>query len=367
MSDTAPVLRFPSLRELSHARPFDAPFPFRERAALAKRLASEMHDRFCGKGIDRLLRELPSDVANGVWVLLGCWETHLVRILFGDLDHRLHLRSIEDIEALVDAVDDREAVMGCSGFSAPPLLHADETDGMLQDLGFLLRESPPTTQEAETLRRINGLIEGLREADECRRREEERKWDRFFRVAFLGDPLEANEPVAPAPTSRRPPERIYLLGPIVKATWRAMRRLPGEAPDQQPTSVDDFLHLVGNWIKQARKALPAPSAARVTGPTPAEIPDKADPGTDGPRLRVNLPCLELWLDGNRLDVQSEQALRWVAALATRVNQWVSSEDLVEIDPELIDVRTERLKALLPERVQRLIESKRARGSRLKLA
>ena len=84
------------------------------------------------------------------------------------------------------------------------------------------------------------------------------------------------------------------------------------------------------------------------------------------RLTVNLKSRMLTLDGIDYNVASILALRWISALEGRAPEWVSSAELVDIDSELMNRRTDKLKRFLPPEVLELIESKPAIGSRIQL-
>ena len=64
---------------------------------------------------------------------------------------------------------------------------------------------------------------------------------------------------------------------------------------------------------------------------------------------------------------SEGVARWLKVLTDRPGSWVSGSELEGIDTELIGARTDRLYRQLPGAIQKLIETKRGRGSRLMVA
>jgi hypothetical protein len=93
----------------------------------------------------------------------------------------------------------------------------------------------------------------------------------------------------------------------------------------------------------------------------------APPPPKPPRLKVDLACKTLTLDGTANDVPSVQALRWVKVLADHPGEWVSGPDLPTHDQDLDGVRTDRLKKHLPTEVLSLLDSEPGKGSRLRLA
>lgn len=84
------------------------------------------------------------------------------------------------------------------------------------------------------------------------------------------------------------------------------------------------------------------------------------------RLRVDIACQKVTLDGKSFDVSSPQALRWLKVLADRPSEWISSDNLKEYEPELLGVRTDRLKKHFPPEILSLIDSETGKGSRLRL-
>jgi hypothetical protein len=84
------------------------------------------------------------------------------------------------------------------------------------------------------------------------------------------------------------------------------------------------------------------------------------------RIAVDLDRKTVTVDGAEIDVPSEQALRWVAALSRRPGCWIPSRALRRLDDELYGVRTDKLTHYLPEAVSTLIESQPGVGSRLVL-
>jgi hypothetical protein len=83
-------------------------------------------------------------------------------------------------------------------------------------------------------------------------------------------------------------------------------------------------------------------------------------------LTVDLDSKRLTLDGVPYDVSSERALRWVKILADNSPAWISSSELSSYDPDLTDVRSDRIKKYLPPEVRNLIDLRRGAGSRLDL-
>lgn len=86
-----------------------------------------------------------------------------------------------------------------------------------------------------------------------------------------------------------------------------------------------------------------------------------------PQLLIDVDCGTATLNGERFDIPSKAALRWLRILAHNPGQWFSSKDLEAHDCELVDVRTDRLRSYLPEEIGRLVDSQTGRGSRLRLA
>lgn len=84
------------------------------------------------------------------------------------------------------------------------------------------------------------------------------------------------------------------------------------------------------------------------------------------RLTVNLPKKQITLDGKEYDVRSDNALRWVRALARHPGDWVSGADLKEHDQELDGVRTDKQRRYLPAEILGLIDSETGKGSRIRL-
>lgn len=83
-------------------------------------------------------------------------------------------------------------------------------------------------------------------------------------------------------------------------------------------------------------------------------------------LMVDLACKTIAFDGETHDISSDTALRWVKVLADHPNEWLSSTDLCSYDPELLIARTDRLRRFLPDTIQRLLHSKRGKGTRIRL-
>ena len=85
------------------------------------------------------------------------------------------------------------------------------------------------------------------------------------------------------------------------------------------------------------------------------------------RVKVDLDAMTVELDGQRYDVRSEQALRWLKVLVEHPGEWLGPVELEECDKlNLLGVRTHRLKKHLPSKIQDLIESQTGRGSRINL-
>jgi hypothetical protein len=84
-----------------------------------------------------------------------------------------------------------------------------------------------------------------------------------------------------------------------------------------------------------------------------------------PRLTIDLAKREVILEGERIDVNSEQALRWIKVLAEHSGEFISSCQLQEYDPNLINIRTDKLKAFLPPKILALIDSQTGAGSRIR--
>ncbi|KKM84520.1 hypothetical protein LCGC14_1298340 [marine sediment metagenome] len=83
------------------------------------------------------------------------------------------------------------------------------------------------------------------------------------------------------------------------------------------------------------------------------------------RLKVDLPRMTATLDGTAFDVKSKQALRWLRVLVEHPGEWISGKELESYDPELMDVRTCRLKHRLPDKIKSLIEPGVGKGSRIR--
>jgi hypothetical protein len=105
---------------------------------------------------------------------------------------------------------------------------------------------------------------------------------------------------------------------------------------------------------------PMTETERVAGEPPPPPVSRA-----APRLTVDVARKTITLDGETDDVTSDAALRWVKVLAEHPGEWISAVELRKHDPELDSARTDRLKKLLPERVQHLIDSETGKGSRLR--
>jgi hypothetical protein len=84
------------------------------------------------------------------------------------------------------------------------------------------------------------------------------------------------------------------------------------------------------------------------------------------RVAVDLDRRAVSLDGTAFDVPSEQALRWVKALADSPGCWIASRDLWRTDKELYGTRSDKLRQYLPPEIAGLIESAPGVGSRLLL-
>jgi hypothetical protein len=93
------------------------------------------------------------------------------------------------------------------------------------------------------------------------------------------------------------------------------------------------------------------------GAAPGELQEAA--------LTVNLPRQQVTYKGERFDVPSAQALRWLQVLVNHPGEWIAASELHDYDSELVSVRTDKLLPHLPEVVRGMIERKTGAGSRLK--
>lgn len=90
------------------------------------------------------------------------------------------------------------------------------------------------------------------------------------------------------------------------------------------------------------------------------------------RLSVDLKRLTATLHYDNglkesVDVNNQQAARWLKVLAAQPGTWISASELVGKDAELDGARTDRLRKKLPRKLARLIQTSTRTGSRLKLA
>jgi hypothetical protein len=115
--------------------------------------------------------------------------------------------------------------------------------------------------------------------------------------------------------------------------------LPQPAPDEAPSAEQP----------QAARAEPRPATSETARPT------------------VNLECRTVTLGDRTWDVKSVQALRWLKVLSDHPGEWIAGAALANHDFDLDGARTDRLKKVLPEPVQSLIDSETGKGSRLRLA
>lgn len=153
--------------------------------------------------------------------------------------------------------------------------------------------------------------------------------------------------IGPVPAMGGTPERIS----AVHELFRLLQACYTLHPHQQlPASA---------WIATKAEMV-------LTKLRPAASDEEPEPQNDLPRLTVNLACKTITLDGEKHEVSSDQALRWVKVLADHPGEWISSTDLSRYDGELINCRTDHLRKHLTAALQSLIDSDRGKGSRLRL-
>jgi hypothetical protein len=84
-------------------------------------------------------------------------------------------------------------------------------------------------------------------------------------------------------------------------------------------------------------------------------------------LSVDIPKQIATLNGVEYDLKSEQQARWLKVYCDHPGDWISGPQLLDYDSELDGTRTYKVRRGLPEKIDRLIETSRRKGCRLKLA
>src|SRR5262249_29842857 len=69
-----------------------------------------------------------------------------------------------------------------------------------------------------------------------------------------------------------------------------------------------------------------------------------------PRIAVDLVRQTITLGGTTHDIASKKALRWVKVLVDHPGDWISGRELERYDDNLLEVRTDRLKHFLPNKL-----------------
>ncbi|NLE38409.1 MAG: hypothetical protein GX621_10330 [Pirellulaceae bacterium] len=137
---------------------------------------------------------------------------------------------------------------------------------------------------------------------------------------------------------------------------------PGSIPSVPKSLFDEFENALSAVTFFCPKVEPA---ERRPASIDAEAGGKQAAVALGHRPTVNLEQRTVTLAGTTHDVKSEKALRWVNVLSEHVGEWISGPMLADYDDELMDARTDKLRAYLPASLLALIDSETGKGSRLR--
>lgn len=163
--------------------------------------------------------------------------------------------------------------------------------------------------------------------------------------------------ICPKARPQLPPELL----PVVEGDFRRLRLVK---PDEtvlwvgRPTGLEDtcMWHFGCPCFGREESGAAAEArSAQARGSTPPAL-----------RLTVDLKCKTITLDGEVMDCESENALRWVKILAAHPGKWISATELCTHDEELLSPLTHRWLPKLPAKVKALINSKPGTGSRIRL-
>ena len=120
------------------------------------------------------------------------------------------------------------------------------------------------------------------------------------------------------------------------------------------------------WMDLAlgrRVPVPPPTTAIVQKPVPANHDKARLHNADTSIPIVDVAKHTVTFNGRTYDISSLQALRWLAVLVGRPGEYIAAKDLSSHNPDLLNVRTDKLCAYLPAELQERIESKTGAGSR----
>jgi hypothetical protein len=102
--------------------------------------------------------------------------------------------------------------------------------------------------------------------------------------------------------------------------------------------------------------------------TPPEAESRKQPPPrqepPGPRLTVDPDRMEITLDGDVLECDSQQALRLLEVYASHPGVWIRASELKDYDDQLDGAKPHVLKKYLPDSVRSLIQSHKQKGTRL---
>jgi hypothetical protein len=133
-----------------------------------------------------------------------------------------------------------------------------------------------------------------------------------------------------------------------------------------PLTISEFRLAYPAYEERIRR-LKESALAKAAGFASNDV-DRPTPGPP-PRLSVDLARKTITFDGQKFDVLSEGALRWVKVLADHPGEWISGPDLKKYDSALDGARPDRLKKAksFPDSIRAIIETRRGPGSRLNLS